>query len=299
MPALQVNMQAASWDPRREIDVRELFARLWSGRWWIALSTVLVGAAMLAYALLSTPVYRASTVLIPVSAEGSPGGALGGALGSLAGVASMVGIGLGSSGGDTDEALAVLKSRDFLGRFIEDKGLVPVLFEKDWDGPAGTWKSPRKVPTLALAHKEFLKEVLAVAQDGKTGMVTLSVEWKDREAAASWANELVERINEEMRMRALQRAEGSLLYLKEELQQTSQLGIQEAINRLIETQINKRMLANVTKEYSFRVADRAAVPDANDSVRPRKAILIAAGVILGFVLSVLGVLLVSSASARR
>jgi LPS O-antigen subunit length determinant protein (WzzB/FepE family) len=41
------------------------------------------------------------------------------------------------------------------------------------------------------------------------------------------------------------------------------------------------MLANVTEEYAFRVADRALPPDPRDIVRPDKRLLFALGPLLG------------------
>jgi uncharacterized protein involved in exopolysaccharide biosynthesis len=270
------------------VEFREVIAALWSGRWWILVTTLLMSTAFAVVAFLSPPVYRASTVLIPASVGGSASGSLGSALGSLAGVASMVGIGLESGASSTDEALAVLQSRQFLYQFIQDEKLLVTLVKR---GLISKWLRPETDPTLAAAHKTFLDDVLTVAADGKTGLVTLSIDWRDREIAAAWANELVARLNAEMRHRALEQADVSLRYLEDELKRTSQVGIQEAINRLVEGQINKRMLANVTKEYSFRIADRALPPDEDDPIRPSRGLLIALGFCLGALLSAFGVLL--------
>jgi len=44
-------------------------------------------------------------------------------------------------------------------------------------------------------------------------MLTISVEWRDRDVAAQWANQLVAQLNEEMRQRAIDEATGMILYL--------------------------------------------------------------------------------------
>lgn len=277
-----------------EIGLRELVLSLWAGKWWVVLGAVLMTTVFGTIAFLTTPVYRAATVLVPVSPEGLGAGGAGSALGSLSGVASMIGIG-GLDGGasNTDESIAVMTSRQFIHQFVQDKSLLPVLFADDWDAVAGRWRVPEKAPTLESGYQVFVKDVLAVSEDARTRLVTVSVDWTDRQVAADWANEVVERLNSEMRRRSLTQAEASLEYLKEELARTNQIGIQEAINRLIEGQINKRMLANVTKEYSFRVADRAMAPDEFDVLRPRKTLLLAVGFILGSVLGGIAVLMAS------
>jgi uncharacterized protein involved in exopolysaccharide biosynthesis len=60
------------------------------------------------------------------------------------------------------------------------------------------------------------------------------------------------------------------------------------------------MYADVTEEYSLRVVDRALPSDADDPLRPRKALLVAIGFITGLVVGVVVVVLrhLFRASAR-
>src|SRR5262249_15952060 len=51
------------------IDLRLLLLRVWSGRWWIVACAALGAVIAVVVALTTTPVYRASAVLIPASAE--------------------------------------------------------------------------------------------------------------------------------------------------------------------------------------------------------------------------------------
>jgi uncharacterized protein involved in exopolysaccharide biosynthesis len=291
-----VNSKYAGSAGSDEIDVRALMAEIWLRKWWIAASALLLACVFGIVAYTTTSVYRVSAVLVPASTGGDQ--SLGSRLGGLAGVASLVRGTVGFGASNEDEALAVLKSRDFIGGYIREKGLMPILFPGAWDAQTKAWKPSIQAPTLALAHKVILGRILSVAKDRTTGLITVSVEWHDREVAATWLNELIDRLNEEMRKRALQQAEASLAYLKQELGTTAQVSVQDAINHLVEEQINKRMMANVTREYAFRVVDRATVPDENDTVRPRKRLLIGAGFVLGLVLGVMGAL-IAPLLARR
>ena len=101
---------------------------------------------------------------------------------------------------------------------------------------------------------------------------------------------MVARLNADMRRRAIERADASLGFLTKEYESTTVLEARSAINRLMEAQINQRMLANVTSDFAFRVVDRAQVPDRGDKVRPRKLLMLLAGGFLGFLLGVVGVL---------
>ena len=272
------------------IDVRRIFVNLWRGKFWIIGSAVLFTAAFVIAAYSMTPIYRASTLLIPASTEGEMGG-LGSAMRSFAGTASLLGLSVGGERSNLDEALAVLKSRQFLEKFIRDKELMPVLFEKKWDAGRKAWKQPEDAPTPAAAYKYFSRKILSISEDRKTSLVTVSIDWTDREQAAAWANELIERLNSEMRARALTEAGESVKFLEAESKKTSLVGVQAAISRVIEAQINKQMLANVTQEYALRVVERAMASDEGDVERPNKKLLAALGLLLGGLIGVAAALL--------
>lgn len=274
------------------LEVRELAAHLWRSRWWMLLAVVVCGAGFAAAAFLMTPQYRSTTVLIPAGAGGGGMGGLSSALSQMGGLASLAGITVGSQDAETEEALAVLRSRQFTEAFIVEMNLMPKLYEKDWDPGAAQWRVPQEdQPTAAEAYKYFNEKIRAIDQDTKTGLITLRIDWRDRIEATQWANELVSRINGEMRARAIAKTDASVGFLHSELEKTSDLGTREAINRLIEAQVKQRMLANVTKEYAFRVVDIAMAPDAKDVVRPRKWLMIAMGVFLGFLVGIVWVVL--------
>jgi uncharacterized protein involved in exopolysaccharide biosynthesis len=284
---------AADIQPETEsyIDLRRVVHRLLANRWWIVASVLSFAAAFASYAFLTRPVYRATTILVPAANDQAGlGGSLGGALGQLGGLASLAGIGLGSSTAELEEALAVLRSREFTEAFIRDQGLMPVLFADDWDPAAKDWKTGSKPPTLARGYKYFNNSIRSISQDKRTGLVTMQIDWTHREQAAQWANSLVARLNEEMRTRAIAKSNASLGFLEEELKKTNVVGTQDAINRLIEAQIKQRMVASVTREYAFRVVDRALLPDLTDKVRPKRLILLLLGPVIGLFAGIAGVL---------
>lgn len=275
--------EAVSW----RSEVMPLVLRLWDSRWWIVASVLVCTAAFTTLALVTTPVYRASTVLVPASSErGGGSGSLSAVMGQLGGVASVVGI--SGENSETQEALAVLRSQEFTEQFIRDRGLLDELVpKKDIFG--------RKIyPTLGKAYKLFDQKIRTINEDYKTGLVTLQIDWRDRTEAADWANELVSRLNEKMRQRDIQDANESVKYLEAELRTTSLVATQDAISRLIEVQVKRRMIANVTKEYVFRVADRALPPDVDDPVRPKRRLMIGGGVLFGLLASIVAIVATDS-----
>src|SRR5207253_7852880 len=81
--------------------------------------------------------------------------------------------------------------------------------------------------------------------------------------------------------RAMDEADRSVRFLEEESKRTSLVPTQQAIGRLMESQINQRMLANVTTDYSLRVVDRALPPDPKEPYAPHRALIAAVGVAIG------------------
>lgn len=273
----------------------DLLDRLLARRWWILGSMALSTLAFTIAAFVITPVYRAATVLVPAGTDRGAE-ALGSALGQIGGLASMVGLDLGSKRYETEEALTIVRSRRFTEDFIRDHNLTPKLFARRWDAKSNQWKGG-EAPTLAQAYKYFNEKVRSVAQDRKTGLITLKVDWTDRNEAAAWANELAQRVNEEMRLRATEQANAALGYLEKELDSTEAVATRAAISRLIEAQVKQRMLASVNREYAFRIVDQAMPPDADDPVKPQKLKMLLAGPIVGLVLAVLCVMV--SGALRR
>ncbi len=138
-----------------------------------------------------TPVYRASVVMVPVDDAGADG-AMGSAVGQLGGLASLVGLNIGGGRSRTPEALAVLRSRQFLESFIDEEHLLPILFSKRWNARTNSWAvTGDKVPTAGDAYRYFAKGVLNVSEDKKTSLVTLSIKWRNPDQAPI-ANKLLQ-----------------------------------------------------------------------------------------------------------
>ncbi len=274
------------------IDIIELWQLIWEGRWLVLGVTLLFAAAGTAYALLATPWYRAEVLLMP--AEKNPAEALAAQFGGLA---SLMGINLGG-GSDDAEALAVLKSKGFARAFIEDQNLLVVLLADDWDPVAKQWKG-RKAdwPDVRDGVRYFEKKVRRVSEDRRTGLVTLSIEWVDPEVAASWANLMATRVNDQMRQRALASAKSNIDYLHAEIEETNLVTLQQAIGRLLELELQKFMFAKGNHEFSYRVVDKAQIPKRRS--KPLRALILASSVIFGGLVSIAILLFRRYARSRR
>lgn len=270
--------------------------------WRYRLSVVacaLTGAglgALLAYT--STLQYRAEVLVAPnVDREGG----LAGLAGQLGGLASFAGIQLGSKEIEKDIAIARLTSRALLEEFVTSNGLMPVLFAHRWDAPQQQWKPSmlRSDPGMDDAVDLLRRRVIRVNEDRRTGLITIAVTWRDREAAASWANELVVRANDASRTEAIGEAQRSRAYLQEELRKTDVIELRESINRLIEAQLKSEMMASVRVDHALRVIDVARAPEPDSFVKPRRAVLVAFGTFVGLGLGVLLALIRNAVGMRR
>ena len=274
-----------------DMDLRTVLLRMWAGRWWLLSATCVFAGVFALVAFFMTPVYRATVVLVPASSEGA--GSLSSALGSLSSLAAIAGISVGAKGGDQkEEALAVMRSRAFTEAFIIERNMLRDLYARKWNAAKGTWLvAPDKQPTLAEASKYF-QSLLKISVDSKTGLVTVQLDWRDPQQVSLWCNDFVARLNSVMRHRSIEKTEAYLSYLEKELAVTSSIETRGAIGRLMEAQINQRMLAKVTEEFAFRVVDKALVPDLKDPEKPRKILMTLLGAVLGGIVGCLLVLVV-------
>jgi uncharacterized protein involved in exopolysaccharide biosynthesis len=264
-------------DLSEPLDLFQLGAVVWSHKWTVIVVTAIFVAMGSAYAFTAKEIFRAEVLLKPVDAKSAQG--MSSALGGLGGLASLAGINIGL--GNTAEPIAVLSSREFTAAFLEDQNLLPVLFPDKWDSANRRWKpsSFSRVPDVRDGFRYFDKNIRTVREDKKTGFVTLSIAWTDPNVAATWANLLVERVNERMRNRALAESEINVAYLKQELASSNIVSLQQSIGHVLESELQKLMLAKATKEYSFKIIDHAEPPKWRSS--PYRAVIIGASFILG------------------
>lgn len=273
--------ESASQSGGSEIDAVELVEAMWSARWLVAMITGLTTLLCLVYVLVATPWFRAEVVLVAANNKDLPGG-----LAQFGGLASLAGINLGTQAG-TEEAVAVLKSREFVHDFIVEKNLLTVLFADEWDATAKKWKKqdPLDQPDIRDAVDYFDKDVRSVDEDKKSGVVVLGITWKDPNAAAEWANALATRVNDRLRGRAQALAERNISYLESEIANTNVVTMQQSIGRVLEAEMQKLLMARGNEEFAFKVVDRAVPP--KEHARPKRLLVVLAGFMAGGIISVL------------
>ena len=293
--------------PDDEIDLKELFMVLWSGKWLISAVTGLAAAISVVVALSLPNIYTASALLAPAE---SSGGGLSGLMKQYGGLASLAGVSLpgGEEGSRAQLGMQLMKSRAFIGDFVERRDILPELMAvESWDAGSGdivfdpesydaaskTWVRDVEPPKLAKpsaqeAHKAFA-EVFGVSEDKQTGYVTVSIDHESPIVAAQWVKWLVEDVNAAVKAQDVSQAEKSIEYLKQQVANTSLADLQAMFFELIQSQTETVMLAEVRPEYVFKTIDPAVVPE--EKSKPSRALICVLGTLLGGMLGVVIVLI--------
>lgn len=282
------------FDETDDIDFYDVWRVIWHQKRLIIAVTLVITTIAVAYSLLASPVYRSEVLLAPVDDHSAASGLMG----QLDGLVGLAGLGVGEDRKKID-ALAVLRSRDFTRSFIQEYQLVPVLFADEWDEEAQAWKAsnPDDWPDIRDAVKFFGESVRKVREEGKTGLVTLAIDWSDPLVAANWANTLAQRLNLTLRNQTVERATANIEYLRKELEAARIVALQQAIGRLLESELQTLMLARGNDEFAFRVIDRAEEPKLR--IWPMRSLIVALAFVGGVFASTVIVLLRYGSQRRQ
>ena len=273
----------------------ELIAILKARRRSILLVTVCVAALAGAWQIITPREYRASVLVSIASDDRGRLGALSSIASQLGPLASLAGA-AGIGGAQKSEPLAVLKSRFLAQKFILENDVLQIMYT-----PTSVRQrflqslGLRKKPTIGKATDYFIKNISRVSQDAKTGLITLSVTWRDPKLASMWANGLIESTNRYLRDKAIAESQRHIEYLTDQAQKTSLVELRTAVSSLIENEVKQSMIAKGNDEFALLIIDPAVIPDEPST--PGLALCLLGGALAGFALSVFAIYLL--ANVRR
>jgi len=288
-----------------EIDLRELFGVLWSGKIKIIAIMAIFAVGSVFYALSIPNQYKATALLAPAQSDG---GGLSSALGQLGGLASLAGVNIG--GGESSEsqiAQEIMKSWSFVEKFISDNDLeVEVYAAEGWskgsdelyinqdayDSESGEWltedSSGNVAPPTSWELFETFSGMLSVSEDKKSGLVSVSIEYYSPQVAKEWLDSYISAINEHMQARQVAKVSNNIDYLKAQIDKTSIAEMREVFYTIIEEQTKNKMVAEASPDYAFVAVSPSMVPE--EKSQPKRALICILGTLLGGMLSVLLVL---------
>ncbi|MGX5173680.1 Wzz/FepE/Etk N-terminal domain-containing protein [Aliikangiella sp. IMCC44653] len=298
-------------DSSDEIDLKELWNAIWQGKWLIMAVTGVFAIASVFYALSLPNEYKSTAILAPASQAGGAGG-LAKLAGQFGGLASLAGINLGGAGGEdkTVIAMELIKTWGFLEKFIEDNDIAvevyaakgwnratneliidPDIYDvenkkwvRDFDSMNGASLSPKD---SWLLFEKFRKRI-SLSENKKTGLVSISVEYYSPILAQKWAQQLVQAINEHIKISDRKNALKSIDYLTKKVSETKLAGLQTVFFQLIEEQHKNLMLAEVSEQYVFQIISPPKVAAVKS--KPMKAIIVLVGIVIGGIIAILFVI---------
>jgi uncharacterized protein involved in exopolysaccharide biosynthesis len=301
----QPNMPASD-----EIDLRELFAVIWSGKIIIAAVTFLFAVVAIFYTLSVPDIYASEVTLTPADDSGNN------LTGQLGGIAALAGVSFGSQAvNKTEIIIEIMKSRDFIARFIRKERIeVTLMAAHGWDKKnnkiiinpevydisknvwmSGNTGDNKSEPSIQEMTDSF-RNLMQINTDKLSGVVRVSFKHYSPYFAKSTLDNFIDVLNNEMRNRDLAEAEKSIKYLNEQLKKTDVSDFRLTIFSLIEEQTKKAMLANVRDDYAFKVIDPAVVPETKSE--PKRLVLVVSSMLIGFFLAIVFVLVFSFASRK-
>ena len=288
----------------KEINLKEIFLVLWGKKIFITLITSIFAIGSVFYALQLSNYYVSESVL--VARDDSQSQIM---LSQYAGMASLVGISLPSSGNKVLEVIELIKSREFVKHLLTFENILPsIMAAKGFDSNSKeltfdpeiydlttkTWtrkpgRNNQIKPTYIEAHEVFNGSLLSIAQDIKTGFVSIQVEHISPVFAKEFLELIIIEANTLKRNKDIEASSQALKYLKAESSRTSLVGIKESINALISAQLNTQMLAQVHEDYVLITLEPPFVPEKKS--KPIRSLICFLGTLIGGMLSVFIVLI--------
>lgn len=288
-----------------EIDLIELFKKLWSSRLFILKATLIASLVSVLFSLSLTNYYRSNSILFISDSSSS----LQSSFSQFGGLASLAGITLPSAGQDKSQlVIETIKSREFFRHLITYDDILPnIMASKGFDAnsqkiiydntifdeESRKWKKPwyRKlfsgrspIPSYLEAHEEYL-EIISASKDKITGHIYISAEHVSPIFAKNLVELIIREANTLLRNQDLKESSDALEYLSQEINKTSLIEIKDSVNDLIKAQLETQMIAKISDDYILKTIEPPYVPERKS--KPDRAIISIIGTLLGMILSII------------
>jgi len=293
----------------------DVLASLRAG-WMIVLAS---GAlfALLALIYLWTATYK-YTAALRVSAT-QTSNTSGGGLGALGGLAAIAGV--GGMGAETATPFKLyvegLQSREVAALLSKDDALMHIVFARQWDADMKHWHEPGGVghfvktgvfrmlglpnypwtPPGAAELQLYLGENIAIDQNIKTPLVTISIQSADPVFAVDFLTKLHLVSDQRLREQARARTESNIAYLKSALPGVSLAEVRVVLFNAIADQVQQMMLVNGSAPFAAEPFGPASASLRPTSPRPLPTLV--GATIAGLFLGIAWVSLFGRARRRR
>lgn len=257
-----------------EISATELFGIVFANWKIVCFTPFLCTVAAGIFLLFINNQYTSGVLLAPSKNTNASVSDIGG----LGGVAALAGINIASDTNNVSLAIAILKSKQFVGDFIKkyklddellavsswDRSTNELIYRKSYyDQASEKWKKnpsgKGREPTPHDLYDAFMDR-MNVIYDKSTGFVTIQITYVSPEIAKDWVEKLLFEINERLRKRDVEEAEIAIDYLSEQIQSTSLSEMRSVFYGLVEEHTKTILLARSKVGYVFEVIDPPYIP---------------------------------------
>ena len=144
-----------------------------------------------------------------------------------------------------------------------------------------------RAPSSWELYEKF-EPTISVSQDDESGFISISVEHYSPFVAKQFVDLLISEINHELQTREINEISSRIKYLNGQIEKTNVAEMRSIFFELIKEQTQSLMLAEVSSEYAMKTISPSKI--AEKKAKPSRAILVITITLMGFMVSVLLVL---------
>ena len=288
-----------------DIDIKEVFVVLWKNKKIIILMTAIFAVGSILIALNLTNYYKSEVILSVdegVNAKDSLGA-------GARGLASLGGLSLGSNvGSKASIAIETIQSRAFLKHLITFDNVLPsIMAPKSFDSESkkilfdqklynennGEWLrnasgNQQSKPSYLETHEIYMKQ-LSISQSKKTNLITISIEHLSPIFAKELLSLIVGEVNELLRNKDLRESSDAIAFLNSEMPKASLISMKDAINQLVQSQLETQMMAKINTEYILKVIEPPFEPERKS--KPSRSMIVILGTFAGGIFAIMWVMI--------
>jgi len=258
-----------------EITISYAFSLINRQKKSIVIGVVIVMIATLIYGFSLPNIYRADGIYEVVGNGSTSSHVKKSGLSSIAGA---VGVSLG--GGETnrgDVIVETVRSKTFLKHLLQFDGILPGLVAAEYYNPKSqTIDFDRSIfsvednswngapPTIHDAFKKYSRQ-LSIYQDQGDNFIYISFDHVSPNFAQEFVLLVIEQLNLKLRSKSLDEANAALNFLEDQLANTFLIELRNSISSLIQKQLEKKMLADVSENFALTPIERPFIEQEKES----------------------------------
>ena len=292
-------MQNSNYIDEDEIDLKELFGKIWKFKFKIAAITFVITSLTILYTISIPNSYKSTIVLAPQEK------AQGLNLGGLSALAGLSGVDLGGGNMDAyNSILVIIHDNTFQKRVIKKYDLIQKLenenMEKNFVFALGIKsiyqflhskskddeEEEKSEEEMMYGTIKKIKEITSVNSDKESGAITVSIELPDRFLAKELLSIYLEETALHLRTIEMKDIDKQLLYYNNELAGISDIELRMQISQLIATLIQKKVLSYASEYYNVKLMTQPAVAYVKDKSKPKRALMVIVSFILSIIVSI-------------